>query len=53
MRIKIEENFITLYYKEKARYESDKEENEDIIDNTIEFKDEFVINIPLKYLEEV
>jgi len=45
MKVEIKDNLITLRYKDKEKYEDSKEENKEIIDNTIEYEDEYVINI--------
>ncbi|RLF36579.1 MAG: hypothetical protein DRM99_02445 [Thermoplasmata archaeon] len=47
------DKLLVLRYRadEKDRYLQDKEENEDIIDNTIDFDDEFVINIAIPQSE--
>jgi len=45
VKIEIEDNLITLRYKDKEKYKDDKEENREIVDNTIEYEDEYIINI--------
>lgn len=45
MKIDIVDNLVTIRYKDHKRYKNDVEENKDTIDNTIEYDNEWVINI--------
>ena len=53
MKIELDDKLLVLRYRadEKDRYLQDKEENKDIIDNVIDFDDEFVINIAIPQSE--